>query len=72
MGAVPVVAVEKSSTAVRASAEVIADELAWCLSRFLDATADESVMQRAKACLVLWQALRESDRREIDLTLMHH
>ena len=49
----------------------VADELAWCLGRFLDATADEPVMQRAKEALVLWQALKESDPREIDLTLLY-
>ena len=65
------VAVEKSGPVVRVTAEEIADDLAWCLGRFLDATADEPVMQRAKESLVLWQALKESDRREIDLTLLH-
>jgi hypothetical protein len=66
-----VVAVEKAGRLPAVTAEDVADELAWCLGRFLDATADEPVMQRAKECLVLWQALRESDRREIDLTLLH-
>ena len=66
------VAVEKAgSVSAVVTADDLADELAWCLSRFLDATADEPVMHRAKECLLLWQALRESDRREIDLTLLH-
>ena len=65
------VAVEKSSTLAPVTVKVIADELAWCLGRFLDATADEPVMQRAKECLVLWQALREAEREELDLTALH-
>jgi hypothetical protein len=66
-----VVAVEKAGRSPAVSVEDVADELAWCLGRFLDATVDEPVMQRAKECLVLWQALRETHEREIDLTVLH-
>jgi hypothetical protein len=52
--------------------EDLTDELAWCLGRFLDATADESVMQRARKCLVLWESIRETGEREVDLTLVQH
>ena len=65
------VAVEKAGGLPVVTVEDVADELAWCLGRFLDATADEPVMQRAKECLVLWQALRKSHPREIDFTLLH-
>ncbi len=65
------VAVEKASTLSGVPAETVAAELAWCLSRFLDATADELVMQRAKQALVLWETLRESDSGAIDLALYH-
>ncbi len=65
------VAVEKVDRLSAVTAEDVGDELAWCLGRFLDATADEPVMQRAKECLLIWQALRGSDRRELDLTILH-
>jgi hypothetical protein len=70
-GAVRVVAVEKSGRFPALSAEEIAGELARCLARFLDATADETVMQRAKEYVSLWHSLSASKEREIDLTVVH-
>lgn len=66
------VAVEKVGTSPAVAVEDVTDELAWCLGRFLDATADESVMQRARKCLVLWESFRETGEREVDLTLVEH
>lgn len=38
----------------------LAGELAWCLGRFVNATADEVTMQRAQEALTAWRAV--SDR----------
>ncbi len=65
------VAVEKTGTFPAFTAEEVAGELADCLARFLDATADETVMQRAKTYLSLWESLSASGDREIDLTIIH-
>lgn len=65
------IAVEKSGASVVVTAEDVAGELAWCLARFLDATADENVMQRAKTSLALWHALREAEAREASRAFVH-
>ena len=65
------VAVEKTGTFPAITAEEVASELADCLARFLDATADETVMQRAKVYLSLWESLSAPGDREIDLTVVH-
>jgi hypothetical protein len=36
-----------------------AAEMAACLARFLDATADERTMERAREALVLWYQMTE-------------
>lgn len=38
--------------------EDLAAELAWCLRRFVDASADELTMQRAELALLAWEADR--------------
>lgn len=66
------VAVEKpGATPIGVTADEIAGELARCLSRFLDATADENVMLRAKWALARWEGFCQSDSRTLDLTLLH-
>lgn len=35
----------------------LAEELAACLARFLDASADERTMQRSREALALWHRL---------------
>ena len=54
----------------RVTAEDLAAELAWCLSRFMDATADETVMQRSRDCLSLWASINSSEGPVIDLSLV--
>jgi len=43
----------------------VADELATCLARFLDVSADELTLQRSREALAHWQRLAD---RELDLT----
>lgn len=70
MGTVEVGAARGDGTSA-VTAEDIAGELAWCLRRFLEATADEPVMQRAKESLASWERLSgETETKEIDLTLV--
>ena len=38
--------------------ESLADELAWCLERFVTAMADEGTMRRATEALTAWHARR--------------
>ena len=38
-------------------AQALAEELAWCLRRFVTAMADETTMRRAAQVLAAWDAL---------------
>lgn len=44
--------------------ETLAAELAWCLGRFVDATADEMTMARAQQALERWQDAASGPRGE--------
>jgi hypothetical protein len=37
--------------------EGLAGELAWCLGRFVNATADEASLERALRALIAWRAI---------------
>ena len=47
----------QSCEAEPVAGEQLAEELAACLARFLDASADERTMKRAREALALWHRL---------------
>lgn len=47
---------ERVDTGFRSS-ETLTDELAACLERFLDSTADETTLSRARRAVEIWHEL---------------
>jgi hypothetical protein len=44
----------------RRALEALTGELAWCLDRFVNATADELTLQRSLRAIQAWRAMLES------------
>lgn len=46
----------------RATPAVVAEELAWCLERFVTARVDEPTMERARQALEAWGQVETASR----------